>query len=418
MTNATGDAKNTFRTSNERFPLVVMVDDHTLLFLSDTRENGLALASLLGQMLAKKTDGPLATALADANKHDIAFALDARQLAILGEFGKENFIAPYLALLKTQTATFAVNFDKTARGSFKLAFANEADAKRAAPVLKEGINAIIASFEEELRIGKDRIDPSERVLAETAITVLKAVKVEQEGTNVFATAILPYQDAVAKLATALPKSYTAAINSAKGQNNLKQLALAMHNFESAYNALPSDVTAFGNMPLAWSWRVQILPFVDQEKLYKQLDLTKAWDDPANLKKLEAMEMPKVFEIPGRPAPKGHTYFRVFSLPKNAKGKDRPWLVEGQKGPKITDIADGTSNTFMIVEAGEAVPWYKPDVLGYDGKLPLPQLGDKASDRFLAAMGDGSVRLLKPSKLGETTLRALITPSGGETVTLP
>jgi hypothetical protein len=73
---------------------------------------------------------------------------------------------------------------------------------------------------------------------------------------------------------------------------------------------------------------------------------------------------------------------------------------------------------MIVEAGEAVPWYKPDVLGYDGVLPLPQLGDKAADRFLAAMGDGSVRVLKPSKLDEKTLRALITIQGGEVITLP
>ena len=79
------------------------------------------------------------------------------------------------------------------------------------------------------------------------------------------------------------------------------------------------------------------------------------------------------------------------------------------------MTDGLSNTLMIVEAGEAVPWYKPDVLAYDGKLPLPQLGAKDADRFLAVMGDGSVREFRPSKLGEKSLRALITINGGEVV---
>lgn len=408
-------SKNVIRTANPALPLVVLADDRTLLFLPDSRDDGVALASLLGQVLAKKADGPLSAALADAGKHDIAIAVDVQQIAAMGEIGRDKELAPFLALAKARTATFAVNFDKNARGSFKLAFADEADARRAAPVLKEGIAELTATFEKELGRGKDRMDPAERLFFESAVTVLKAAKVEQDGANVFAIADVPYPDAVAKIAAALPKSYTAAVNSTKGQNNLKELALGMYNFESANGFFPGDAVAFGNMTQAWSWRVQLLPYLEQDNLYRQLDLTKAWDDPANLKKLEAMPMPKVFEIPGRPAPKGHTYFRVFTLPKNAKGKDRPWLVEGQKGPKVAEITDGTSNTLMIVEAGEAVPWYKPDVLAYDGSLPLPQLGDKAADRFLAAMGDGSVRVLRPSRLGEKTLRALITIQGGEVV---
>ena len=106
------------------------------------------------------------------------------------------------------------------------------------------------------------------------------------------------------------------------------------------------------------------------------------------------------------------------MPKNAKTNVAPFFKEGVRGPKFSEITDGLSNTLMVVEAGEAVPWYKPDVLAYDGKLPLPPLGDKERARLLVVMGDGSVRTFRPSKLGEKTLRALITINGGEVVDLP
>jgi hypothetical protein len=410
---------NAVKTQNPDFPVVVLVDDRTLLFLPDARNGEVSLAPLVGQLIAKKTDGPLAGALADAEKHDFALGIDARSLAAQMGLDRDRALAPYSALFKTRTVTFAADFDKTARGALKLSFADAADAKRAAPVLKEGIAALTELIETEAARGKDRLDAPTRLFLETAGGVLKAAKVETEGANVFATADVPYQDAVAKLAASLPKEYAATVSSTKGLNNLKELGIAMHNFHDTTQTLPSDVLPVGGQnPPVWSWRVQILPYIEQDNLYKQLDMTKAWDDPANLKKLEAMDMPKVFEHPGRPAQKGHTYFRAFTKPKDAKGNDRPLLIEGRRGPRLVDITDGTSNTLMVVEAGEAVPWYKPDVLAYDGNLPLPQLGEKGADRFLALFCDGSARTLRPSKLGEKTLRALITPQGGEVVTLP
>jgi hypothetical protein len=244
----------------------------------------------------------------------------------------------------------------------------------------------------------------------------KSTNVAADGPNVVVTADAAFADDLARLVRGLPKSLKQEYIDNVVSNNFKQLALAMHGYNDVNNVMPGDVGPGDGAP-AMSWRVQILPHIEQENLYRQLDHTKSWDNPANLKALQAMEMPKVFEHPGRPAPKGHTYFRIFTLPKGAKGIDRPLFKEGERGPSITNILDGTSNTFMIVEAGEAVPWYKPDVLPYDGKLPLPQLGDKDADAFVAAFCDGSVRKLK-RKLDEKTLRALITPAGGEPVEPP
>ena len=83
-------------------------------------------------------------------------------------------------------------------------------------------------------------------------------------------------------------------------------------------------------------------------------------------------MPKIFEIPGRPAPQGHTYLRVFSGPHT--------IFEDGKKISLARIADGTSNTLMVVEAATAVPWTSVDELIYDSKSPLPKLGDPAKGK--------------------------------------
>ncbi|MBA4062404.1 MAG: hypothetical protein C0501_01610 [Isosphaera sp.] len=395
------------------FGWVALVDDRTLLFVPERLPED-AGPALLAQLVGRKGDGPLAQALLAAQVHDLTVGVDVRALA--GEFadrgaGADRRLAPYLPLLRARSAAVVADFDKTARVRFVMNFPDADAARKAAPALEEGLNAVAADL-----VGPDgpQADPARRLVFGWAATVLKGAKVTAAGTDVTAAADAPYADEVAKLAAVLPKSLGIVRGNAQATNNLKQLGVGMHNFHSAYNHFPGD--AFGGQPKApaMSWRVQILPFLEQDNLFRQLDLQKPWDDPNNLKVLEAMEMPKVFEHPGRPAPKGHTYFRAFSFPKGAKGNDRPALAEGERGPRVADFTDGLSNTFLVVEAGEAVPWYKPDVLAYDGKLPLPPLGDKDADRFLALMGDGSVRAVS-RKTPEQTLRALITRAGGEVV---
>lgn len=192
-------------------------------------------------------------------------------------------------------------------------------------------------------------------------------------------------------------------------NNLKQMALAMLSYHDAYKALPPAGISSINDPKGkpiLSWRVAILPYIDEAPLYNKFDLTKPWDDPVNKKLIPLM--PKIYMIPGVDAKEGMTHYRVLVGPQTAF----------EPGQRITmvGITDGTSNTIMAVEAAEPTIWTRPDDLPFDPKGALPKFG-VSPDGFLAAFCDGTVRFV-PASMPAANIRALITRNGGEIVELP
>src|SRR5262249_52020517 len=143
------------------------------------------------------------------------------------------------------------------------------------------------------------------------------------------------------------------------------LALAMHGFlDDNGHFPPAAVFNKDGKPLL-SWRVLILPYLDQKELFQKFKLDEPWDS-ANNKKLLA-QMPKVY-APVRAKEKmpDATFYQVFT------GKRT--IFEGTRGARIADITDGTSTTILIIEAGAAVPWTKPADLVFDEKKALPKLG--------------------------------------------
>jgi len=180
----------------------------------------------------------------------------------------------------------------------------------------------------------------------------------------------------------------------------------MHNYHGTHGQLPPAVVyGYDGQPL-YSWRVLLLPYIEEDDVYEQFHLDEPWDSPHNIALLP--RMPGVYAAPGSKAkmiPPYHTVCHVFV----GKGA----AFEGREGLRMpADFPDGVSHTFFVVEAGPPVPWTKPDDLVYDPDGPLPELQCLFKDGFRACMGDGSVRIVKKGT-SEATLRAAITRNGGE-----
>jgi prepilin-type processing-associated H-X9-DG protein len=212
--------------------------------------------------------------------------------------------------------------------------------------------------------------------------------------------------AIALLLPAVQAAREAA-RRAQCTNNMKQIGLAMHNYHAVNNALPgSAITSKAGKPLL-SWRVAILPFLEQGELYNQFHLDEPWDSPHNKGLIE--KMPATYTCPSdKLQEKGLTSYRVFSGPGTA--------FEGTKGHGMQEFLDGTSNTIAVVESKDAVPWTKPDDLPFDPK-PNAQLlmpGSNHPGGFNTLFVDGSVRFIKFS-INVAVLRALVTRNGGEII---
>jgi hypothetical protein len=194
---------------------------------------------------------------------------------------------------------------------------------------------------------------------------------------------------------------------AESQQKLKQLAMAMHNYASATGSFPPAKWSNGKL----SWRVAILPYLEQNSLYRQFKLNEDWDSPANKAVLEKSPMPEAFRSPiENPGDETKTYYQLFTGPGTA------WPNDSSKPKLPASYPDGTSNTLLIAEARTPVFWTQPEDIRVEA-TGVPKLGGIFGGDFNAAMADGSVHLFG-REISAQRLRAYITPNGGELVELP
>jgi type II secretory pathway pseudopilin PulG len=392
--------------------------------LPDERTIILGLHQTLLEMLAaKEVDSPLVKLLKSTDfsgTYTSLVSLDAMRDLITNAMVKMPRLPPPLdqfRKLPLLVSSAKIRFDVAEGADFNLTL-HAVDDQAAGELLELANNAVMMGRQMMLgqmqqgmgNVGNDPVQQA-GVKYTTRIVnrMFDLVKPVRTGRNVNVSLHTDAGVAVIGVLVALLLPAVQAVREAarrtQSSNNLKQIGLALLNYESAYGRFPARAIFDKNGKPLLSWRVQILPFIEEAPLYKEFHLDEPWDSEHN-KPLIA-NMPRIYGNPSRPMDSKTNYLVPVG----------PGTVfEGDKGLKISQITDGTSNTILAVEANEdrAVIWSKPDDLPVNLEKPLTGLGGLRPSGFQAIFCDGSVRLISNSS-DLQALKALFTYAGGDNV---
>jgi hypothetical protein len=195
----------------------------------------------------------------------------------------------------------------------------------------------------------------------------------------------------------------------QNSNRLKQIVLGALNHESARGEFPPAFSQSEDGKPLLSWRVHILPFMEEIDLWRQFHLDEPWDSPHN--KALIPKMPEVFRSPAsrHVASDGLSTYREVVGPNTA--------LQGGKGLTWKQLVDGSSNTVLVVDVDDehAQIWTKPGGLPFDAQPLSAGMGGQFPEGIMAAFCDGHFSLLKNPPVDEKMLRALFTIDGGELV---
>jgi prepilin-type processing-associated H-X9-DG protein len=202
-----------------------------------------------------------------------------------------------------------------------------------------------------------------------------------------------------------------AARRAQCTNNLKQIALAMMNYESANGCFPPAFSPDEQGNPRCSWRVSILPYMDPSALYNSFNFSVAWNHPGNSTAINSRVY--VYSCPSEPIEPGKENFTNFLM---VTGPGTFYDPERGAITLLSNIRDGTSSTISVVQSSRKVHWAAPDDLVVDVKKPL-NLADFKNPHtggFQALFLDGSIRFIKLST-PESRIRTLLSIAGDEEI---
>ncbi len=258
----------------------------------------------------------------------------------------------------------------------------------AADELHQGLDSLMALAKFSGRSWAKMMPVDEPEIQEFLIGFFNSLKAERNG-NVVSIKI-PKPAKMDELIVKMAAKAKVAAERAARLNDVRFTILAMLNYESAYKTFPVE-SANGSKNI--SWRVRILPFMEQNALGDQMDVNESWDSETNRKALE--KMPKIFGADGR-------------------NSNIVWVVPENGRPKTFGaIRDGSSNTIALMKINDGVPWTQAkDISAKDAVKYIKGLKD--GEAAIVSMYDGSVHQIDNS-IDAETLKNLLNPNDGNVI---
>ena len=236
-------------------------------------------------------------------------------------------------------------------------------------------------------------------------------------TNAYTNVVLPSRESSHKMQCA---------------NNMKQIMLALHNYHDANKAFPAPYRVNEDGKPLHSWRVALLPYLEQTVLYEQMFpyMNEPWDSENN-KQFHNRIIPQ-YQCPAAKNAPGMTNYSVVVGKVNTVEEARELglrspcstaFPEPNKWVTLAHMTDGTSNTIAIVERKEPVCWMDPtQEITLEEAIKLYQteqskVGSAHKGGFNVALCDGSVQFWEEAKRVVGIWSAALTANGGESISL-
>jgi prepilin-type processing-associated H-X9-DG protein len=196
-------------------------------------------------------------------------------------------------------------------------------------------------------------------------------------------------------------------------NNLKQIGLALQSYADVHKTFPPAYFADENGKPMHSWRVLILPYLEQKALYDRYNFDEPWDGPNN-RQLAAL-IPPPYRCPTDP-----TSGPASTTTNYAAITGPGTMFDGETSANFGTIKDGTSNTLIVVETTAGINWMEPrdldiNQMTFQVNASPKEISSHHPGGAQVVFADGHTNFLRQS-MPAHILRALISKAGGEPLT--